>query len=533
MSIKRAIGYVRISTKDQSTYSLEGQADAITRYCEKKGWELMDIRTDDGQSAKSFDRAEWKILEAFVKKNFRQLDYIVVMKYDRFSRNVEEALQMLGMLEKKYNIRVISTMEDIGGLDPRSPFFFQIRAQMLVGAETELRIIRDRTKFGLVNAARNGRHIGIAPYGYITSRDEHRKPTLHIDPDKAPLVQEAFNMYLADTTMAEIIRKLSPKGFTLKGKSALQRMFTNSVYAGLIKVPAYYDEPEQMVPAKHDAIIDKVVWWQVQAKITGKTVTRIVYNEDVPLRGVVHCHCGRPLTAGNSKGRKRYYWYYKCPQHVDVNLRADVLHQQFDELLDELSLSDYQLEYLKQTVAKMVDQQLADQNRLIAMRKKELDKTNSDIDSLEEKYITNLINNDTYTKWMQRLTTQKIAQQRAIDEMAAPVKQIWSSYMEHMHNLTKLRNGYTKSDLQAKHAFIAGMFNKSLYYKDGCYRTAFLHPVFGLKAALVKEKGLLIVEQPLVKSGLTPVSSEDGDSVEPFLDDLLKILDWAASVKAA
>ena len=56
--MKKAIGYVRISTEDQSNFSIDGQQKLIAEYCTKKGIELLNMFTDEGQSAKNFDRLD-------------------------------------------------------------------------------------------------------------------------------------------------------------------------------------------------------------------------------------------------------------------------------------------------------------------------------------------------------------------------------------------------------------------------------------------------------------------------------------------
>jgi site-specific DNA recombinase len=160
--MKKAIGYIRISTKDQSNFSISGQTDMITTFCQRNNYHLETIFIDDGKSAKNFDRPDWKKLETFIRKNHLDLDYLVMCKYDRFSRNTSEALQMLDLIEKKFCIKAMSVMEPIH-VHPESPFFFQIRTQILTNAQVEWMIIRDRTRFGNHYAAKAGRYINMAP----------------------------------------------------------------------------------------------------------------------------------------------------------------------------------------------------------------------------------------------------------------------------------------------------------------------------------------------------------------------------------
>jgi hypothetical protein len=63
--------------------------------------------------------------------------------------------------------------------------------------------------------------------------------------------------------------------------------------------------------------------------------------------------------------------------------------------------------------------------------------------------------------------------------------------------------------MNSKMSFINLVFDNQLSYKKGVYRTLFLNPLFQSKAALVKEKGLLVLEQPLDFSGKTPVCAAE------------------------
>lgn len=75
-------------------------------------------------------------------------------------------------------------------------------------------------------------------------------------------------------------------------------------------------------------------------------------NEEVPLRAVLKCVHGAPLTAGNSKGKRKYYWYYKNDCCKKPNLSAKLLHDQLDEIWKTLSLPSHYILYLQQTIEK-------------------------------------------------------------------------------------------------------------------------------------------------------------------------------------
>ena len=507
--MKKAIGYVRISKKDQSNFSLSGQREYIEKHCSRNSWELLSVFEDDGQSAKNFDRASWKELEAFVKQHHKQIDYLVVSKFDRFSRNVSEALSTIDKLEKKYGIRIMSVMEPIN-LHPESPYFFQFRTQMLVGAQVELMVIKDRTKFGLVNAARAGRFVNKAPMGYKNARDERNKPLIVIDEEKAPLIKLAYNLLVAGTGLEPIRRTLRERGLIIEGRSTVTKILKNPLYTGLVHVNKYYDDPEELVEGKHEAIIDRPTWWKAQAILTGRNNNRVVYNEEVPLRGVIRCQCGRMLAAGNSKGKFKYYWYYKCATHLELNFSAITLHKQFDEILEEFSLSDRQIKWLEEKLIGAINQKLEVQGHEIIEKQKELKNLVSQIERLEEKYLTDGIDKETYNKWKIRWENDRYVLMQTISTLQAPVNTIWARYSENLQLLTNIPYLYKSADLNGKHAFIRVVFNNQLFYHEGAYRTPYIIPIFRLKASLLKEKGLLYYEQPSETIQDSFHRSEDG-----------------------
>ena len=100
----KVINYSRVSTDEQAQhgYSLEDQQEKLPVFCERNGHSVV-LDIDDNVSAKTFDRPGWKTLFEFVKKNRNDVDLILVMRWNRFSRNVTQALGMIEEL-KKYNV---------------------------------------------------------------------------------------------------------------------------------------------------------------------------------------------------------------------------------------------------------------------------------------------------------------------------------------------------------------------------------------------------------------------------------------------
>lgn len=526
--MKKAIGYIRISDKDQSNFSLAGQEKYIRDFAERNGYEILNVFEDKGRSAKNFDRPDWKQLQQFCKQNFRQVDALIVAKYDRFSRNLKESLNMIEMLEEKYSIRILSAMEPIM-MNPNSPFFFQFRTQMLMGAQVEWLIIKDRTRFGIHNAAKSGRYVNGAPFGYRNGRDEQNKPILVLHEAEASMVRRIYHMYQRGASFKEILLETQRAGFKKRGHDFVQNLLTNPVHAGLIRVPAYNDEPEHLVKGLHAPIIEESLWWQVQELLNPKHTGRTVMNEEVPLRSVLKCHCGQPFTAGNSKGRNAYYWYYKCNTHKKHNYSANKLHAQMEQLLQELSFPQHQVEYLGEAIKARVLAQFKDQDQMVQEKKRELAGLQLKLDNVEEKFIMNDLDAEAYKKWRQRYQQEMAICKKYISDYSQPVSTMLSAYEAALPKLSNLAYVYQKADLHQKQAFVRMVFNSQLWYSDGVYRTAFLLPTFQPKAALLAEKRLLIVEKNIEKTAKSEGCAPRRCSVEP-LQEFLQLL---AQIKVA
>lgn len=108
--MKTAYLYVRVSTDEQE--------ERLPKYCRYKNIEVKGIYREDF-SAKNFNRPEWKKLFLEVKSKPKQDKNILFIKWDRFSRNVEYAYEMIGML-RKYKTTVLAIDQPIDFSVPES-----------------------------------------------------------------------------------------------------------------------------------------------------------------------------------------------------------------------------------------------------------------------------------------------------------------------------------------------------------------------------------------------------------------------------
>lgn len=153
------IGYLRVSTEEQASsgLGLEAQRDAIQRYIDAHGWNVLWYE-DAGLSAKSLDRPQLQSalnrLDASPKR--RDVDGIVVAKLDRLSRSV---VDFAGVLELARARKWALVAIDLG-VDTSTPTGELVANVMMSVAQWERRVIGERTSAAMQAAKRSGRHMG-------------------------------------------------------------------------------------------------------------------------------------------------------------------------------------------------------------------------------------------------------------------------------------------------------------------------------------------------------------------------------------
>src|SRR5262245_34629612 len=90
MQVERVIGYVRVSTEEQSRSGagIEAQRAAILAECRRRGWELVQTIEDRGYSARDLRRPG--IQGALETLERGKASALVVAKLDRLSRSVHD-----------------------------------------------------------------------------------------------------------------------------------------------------------------------------------------------------------------------------------------------------------------------------------------------------------------------------------------------------------------------------------------------------------------------------------------------------------
>lgn len=159
-----AIGYIRVSTEDQSRegISLEVQEKRIRGYCDLHGLMLVGIYGDPGVSGlKMGNRPGLLSVLGIVER--KDISHVIVAKIDRLARRTHDTLKIAEKLDQ-YGVALHSIMDKIDTKSAIGRFFFTMVAAM---AQFESEQISERTKICLSQLKESGaRYCKDAPYGW-------------------------------------------------------------------------------------------------------------------------------------------------------------------------------------------------------------------------------------------------------------------------------------------------------------------------------------------------------------------------------
>lgn len=349
---RRAVAiYARVSTDEQAErgYSLRDQADRLQQWCDREGVEVSRTYIEEGASAKTFERPEWnRLLREVESSQSPPFDTVLVVKWDRFSRDATGALGMIRRLEER-GVAVQAVEQPI---DMNVPEQLLMLAIYVAAPEVENRRRSLATKAGLRRAMKEGRYVNVPPKGYVRGRDEQDRFIIRPCPKTAAFVTEAFHLAAHTSASLESIRLgLRKQGFACSANQ-FTLLLRNPLYTGRIVVPAWGMEPETMVDGVHDALVTRETFEAVQERRfsapDGRSCRRQILVDEIPLRG--HLLCPKtfaanrqpvPLYGSGSRSSQGYrVWYYHGLGAGAVRYRASLVHERFEAWLDEVAVPE-------------------------------------------------------------------------------------------------------------------------------------------------------------------------------------------------
>jgi site-specific DNA recombinase len=403
-----AVIYCRVSTTEQAdNYSLETQEKACRAVCQREGLDVL-IVFSEAESAKTLDRAEFQKMQEYCIANRKQVAAVVVYSVSRFSR-VTHDHHSVKLLLDKVGIRLLSATEQISDT-PMGRF-----TETLMSAQAQLdnELRAERTVDGMTSAVQSGEWVHRPPIGYIAS---DCPGGLRPDPDRAELVQLAFEIYAqGELSAAEVRRKVTALGLRNKrgtpvSPQQFDKMLKNPVYAGIIRIPSWGMEAK----GRFEPLVTEELFSRVMARLQGNARSKPRAGSEVsplfPLRVFVRCSvCGQGLTGSLSTGKLGgRYGYYACRNSKcrAVKFRRLDLHVKFLDLLSSLKLKPEMALTFREAVKSVWRARAAQHEKNVAAARKRVAELQQFKNQIIKKWIANEITKDVYDDQMSQVGTQ-------------------------------------------------------------------------------------------------------------------------------
>lgn len=270
----RAVLYLRVSSAGQvkTDYDPEGISIPAQRVaCERKAGqldlEIVDEYVEPGRSGTEMTKriAFQELLDRI--RRTRDVDYVIVYELSRLARNrIDDAIVMADL--RKRGVTLISATESVDDT-PVGQLMHGILA-----AFNEYRSAKDGADiaYKMGEKAKKGGTLGIAPIGYLNTidrREGREIRSVSVDPDRAPFVKRAFELYAdGDATIESIVEELNDRGLTTRptqaraagpiSKSKVAAMLKDPYYLGLVKYKG------QTFDGRHEPLISQELFDRVQ-----------------------------------------------------------------------------------------------------------------------------------------------------------------------------------------------------------------------------------------------------------------------------
>ena len=475
----KAVIYTRVSTKEQAenNASLDTQKKYCLELARKKNIDVIEFFGGTYESAKSDERKEFQKMLSFVKRK-KNISYIIVYSYDRFSRTGANGAYISEQL-KKQGIVTLSATQEVDATTAAGSFQ-QNLYYMFSQFDNELR--RDKTVSGMREKLRNGYWMGHVPRGYVNLNPGNGKVQNIVVNDDGKLLRLAF-LWKAKENIShnEISERLAKKGYHVTGKK-LSDLFRNPFYCGLI---VHSMIPGEVVEGKHEALVSKEVFLKINGKLNkqgyGKKLNKDC--EQLPLKKFVRsADCGTAYT-GYLVKKKGLYYYKNNRIGSKENKSAKIMHKQFLDLLGEYQLSDEKYHApMKEIMYYTFKTEHEAKIREAEVHRNKLIEINTKLDRLEERFVFEEITQTQYEKFKQKLDLEKHQIEENLHNGGFDLSNLEKAIELALQYSLQLPSLWSSGDLEVKRGIQNMVFPEGILYdfKNGSYRTTRVNSIFSV-----------------------------------------------------
>ncbi len=303
----------------------------------------------------------YRLAEWLNKKYFKG---VIFLCWDRAARNKGDEIIIRRLMKAGSDIRFTLATYDKSS---SGELHMDIDGMF---SEHHSRVTREKVSLTIYNSRKDGLCTNKAPVGYLNLGEMDHKP---FDPMRAPLIRKFFEMYATgEWSLADLARWAIDQGFTmppvrrrrtqeevlaeeeddvridiekisrLPSYNTIHKILTNPAYMGktLNHERAWIDS------TAYEAIVSEDLFFKVQEQLRKQNKSAHYADFlDYPLRGIVHCACGRAYSPYVKKG----ITYYRCRCKADCvnsnkNFNFEFIFTKVGSLIEKLSFTKEEIE---------------------------------------------------------------------------------------------------------------------------------------------------------------------------------------------
>ena len=328
----RAAIYCRLSKDDDldgESASIANQRDMLEHYCEKQGWEVVEVYQDDGYTGLNMERPDLKRMIKAIER--RQVNLVITKDLSRLGRNYLQTGYLIEDFFPRNGVRYIAMNDGIDTLRENN----DIAPFKNILNEMYSKDISKKVHSSYLLKAQKGEFTGcVAPFGY--RKDPEDKNHLLVDEETAPIVRQIFRWALEGHGPNFIRRRLEEQkvpcptwwnrergirnvrtkwekkdpenGRYMWDFSVIKDILMNPVYTGAIasqkkdyrfKIGTIGEKKPQdwiVVEQRHEPLIDSKSFAIVHDKLKSRQRPR-QDGETSLFAGLIKCgECGKSLT---------------------------------------------------------------------------------------------------------------------------------------------------------------------------------------------------------------------------------------------
>jgi len=342
--------YARKSTEqeDKQALSIESQVKEMQALAEREGLDIVEIKREAHSSKEVGQRPVYNELMAEIRQG--KFNGILTWAPDRLSRNAGDLGAVVDLMDQKL-LHEIRTYGQKFTNNPNEKFLL-----MILGSQAKLENDNKmvNVKRGLRARCEMGLWPSVPPTGYLSNPDRNRKCEVIVDPMRGQIIKQMFEKVAYDGWSGRKLFKWLRDDIRFKTKHGKPLTLSN-IYI-ILKSTFYYGEFEypkasgQWYVGKHEPIITKDLYNQVQDKISNEGLTRVQDKEFAFTRMITCGLCGSGITADEKfkklkDGTTNRYVYYGCTKFKDKDcqcgyIREEDLIEQLANILDVVSLNE-------------------------------------------------------------------------------------------------------------------------------------------------------------------------------------------------